>query len=174
MTADNRQSGQVLIIALIFMGVMLVLMGGLLGFVSQNAKVARVSLAAEQALQLADGAVDKAVWQLNETAGSYTGETGTSFGAGTFDISVATISASLKEITVTAYVPNSITPRATKQVKVRATIDDTTISFNYGVQVGAGGVSMGNSAQITGSVYSNGPITGALFSRVTGTAYSAG
>ena len=43
-------------------------------------------------------------------------------------------------------------------------------SFNYGIQVGAGGLSMGNNSVVNGNVYSNGTITSAI---ITGTAISA-
>lgn len=43
-------------------------------------------------------------------------------------------------------------------------------SFNYGIQVGAGGLSMGNNSVVNGNVYSNGTITSA---NITGTAISA-
>lgn len=43
--------------------------------------------------------------------------------------------------------------------------------FGYGVQVGAGGLTMGNNSAVNGSVYSNGNITGS--GAITGTAFSA-
>ena len=47
----------------------------------------------------------------------------------------------------------------------------TGISFSYGVQAGAGGITMGNNSIINGSVYSNGNITGE--GSITGSALSA-
>ncbi len=48
----------------------------------------------------------------------------------------------------------------------------TGVSFNYGVQVGTGGLNM-NSSAVFGNIYSNGPITGNSSSFVVGTAISA-
>jgi hypothetical protein len=46
-------------------------------------------------------------------------------------------------------------------------------SFNYGVQVGAGGFSITGGSTINGSVYSDGPVIGNGGSRITGTVTSA-
>ena len=47
------------------------------------------------------------------------------------------------------------------------------VSFNYGVQVGQGGIDLQGSSGINGNVYANGPITGSTSSFITGTAISA-
>lgn len=168
------QKGQIIIIALIFMLVILVLVGALMNFVIQNVNATRRAVAGEQALQLADAGIDKAVWQLNQTAGAYTGETNTAFGSGVFDVVVTSISGTEKEITSTGYVPNKTSPVVRRQVKANVTTSTTSVSFNYGVQVGDGGMVMNNNARVNGSVYSNGVIDGASGARITGTAYSAG
>ena len=51
------------------------------------------------------------------------------------------------------------------------------VSFNYGAQVGSGGVEMSNNSEIQGSVYSNGPIRGPASGSnvlITGNAFAAG
>lgn len=171
----KKQSGQIIIISLVFMAIILLLTGAVFGYIGLNVKAGRSSLATEQALQMVDAGIDKAIWKLNTTAGAYAGESGTVLGTvGEFDVSIATISGTLKEITTTAYVPNRTAPRATKQAKVQVQTNTQVISFNYGVQVGDGGLDMSNNAQVNGSVYSNGPITIANGARITGTANSAG
>lgn len=169
----NGRSGQVIIIALIFMTVILVLVGALVTFVGQEAKIARNSLAAEQALQLADAGIEKAVWQLNETAGGYSGETGTVLGTGVFDVSVAAISGSVKEITATGYAPSNTNPRATRRIKVKVSTETTAVSFVYGVHVGGGGLLMENSSQVIGNVYSHGNVEMRNTSSVTGDVLAA-
>ncbi|MBI2475792.1 MAG: hypothetical protein HYV67_00935 [Candidatus Taylorbacteria bacterium] len=47
-------------------------------------------------------------------------------------------------------------------------------SFNYGVQVGAGGVILENTSSVAGNLYSNGPVTGAGSNLIKGDAVSAG
>ena len=49
----------------------------------------------------------------------------------------------------------------------------TGVSFNYGVLVGQGGVTLGGSGAINGNIYANGPITGDSSAIITGTAISA-
>ncbi len=50
----------------------------------------------------------------------------------------------------------------------------TGMSFNYGAQVGNGGIEMSNTSKIIGSVYSNGNIVGENSSTVTGDAFLVG
>lgn len=168
-----KQIGQVIIISLIFMGVILLLTAALLGFVYQNVSATRRALWKEQAVQLADAGIDKAVWQLNLTAGAYTGESGTVLGTGEFDVTVTTLTATSKEISAIGYVPNKANPKVTREVKVEVSINTTTASFFYGVQVGNGGLVMNNNSRIVGNVYSNGTIDGAQGVVITGDAYSA-
>jgi hypothetical protein len=47
-------------------------------------------------------------------------------------------------------------------------------AFNYGLQAGAGGISLTNEALVAGNVYSNGPVTGSNDNLVQGTVVSAG
>ena len=49
----------------------------------------------------------------------------------------------------------------------------TGVSFSYGVQVGIGGMTIGNGASVAGSVYSNGSIIGTGSAWIKGTAASA-
>lgn len=60
------------------------------------------------------------------------------------------------------------------QRKVDLTVTTSTgVSFNYGVLVGPGGVTLEGSGTINGNVYANGPITGDSSSIITGSAISA-
>lgn len=167
------ETGQVIILALIFLTVILTVVSLLVGFVGLNVQAGRRALASEQALHLAEGAVDKAVWQLNATGGAYTGETNTALGVGVFDVSIANISPTVKEITATGYVPGKTSPRAQKQIKVRASIAASVVSFNYAVQIGDGGLEMADGSRVAGNVYANGIITGAKGATITGDAISA-
>ena len=49
----------------------------------------------------------------------------------------------------------------------------TGVSFNYGVQVGQGGINLTGSGTVNGNVYANGPITGDSSAIISGTAISA-
>lgn len=169
-----KNRGQILILTFIFMGVILIITASLVAFVHQNVTATRRALAKEQARLLAEAGIDKAVWQLNQTAGAYTGESNTALGTGIFDVSVANLSGTSRELTVTGYAPNKTAALGKSQIKVQVSIDTTIVSFNYGVQVGEGGLFMNNNARVNGNVYSNGVIDGASGTRITGDAFSAG
>lgn len=173
--SERMRGGQILILGIAFMAVVLILSASLFSRVSHFIGFSATSVSREQAANLAEAAIDKALWQLNQTAGAYTGETNTQLGSvGTFSISIANKSANVKTITATGYVPKSINPTATRIIKVDAVIDTTQIAFRYAVQVGSGGLSMANSSIINGSVYTNGNITGSGSSIINGDAYAVG
>jgi len=60
-----------------------------------------------------------------------------------------------------------------RNLKVVLSVNTDAVSFYYGVQVGEGGLSMNNGSAVTGSVYSNGPITGASSASISGDAFVA-
>ena len=53
-------------------------------------------------------------------------------------------------------------------------ISSTGVSFNYGMQSGAGGIVLENSSSVSGNVYSNGPIEGSGSNLIKGSVVSAG
>lgn len=59
------------------------------------------------------------------------------------------------------------------QIELGVSQTTTNIAFNYGVQVGYGGLVLNNNSGVNGNVYSNGPIDGGNNTFVTGTAISA-
>ncbi len=168
-------SGQIIIVGIIFLSVVLVLASSLFNRVSNFMNFSSSSIINEQANNLAEAGIEKAIWQLNQTAGSYTGEADTTLGAtGTFTVTITNKNSSLKTITATGFVPSSTKPRAKRTIKVDATVDSTQISFHYAVQVGTGGINMQNSSIINGSVYTLGNITGSGSSIINGDAYAVG
>src|SRR3989344_997026 len=176
---DKRQklkhAGQILILAVIFLAVVMILAASLFGRVADFVRFGSNQILKEQAVNLAEAGVDKALWQLNQTAGSYTGEADTTMGTvGTFSLTVSDINATNKTITSTGFVPNSQSPRAKKTIKVKATVTTTTVSFHYGVQVGSYGLRMEENSKVIGNVYSNGSIEGDNGATITQDAYVAG
>jgi uncharacterized protein (UPF0333 family) len=166
---DSR--GQILFFSLIFMGILLSLSAGLIGYTMVNRTAQHQTVAKAQALALAEAGSDKALYQLNQNA-NYSGETNTALGSGTFTTTVTSINQSAKRITSTGNVPYGRGLIASRTIQATASIDLTTISFSYGVQVGQGGFTMANGSKVNGNVYSNGTISGSGI--VTGAAYVAG
>ena len=122
------------------------------------------------AQSLCDAGVEKAMWKLNQTGGSYTGETDINMTTGTLDIAITNIDAENKSVLATAYVPNKTAPKVTREVKAKisATPNEQSVSFNYAIQGGAGGIVVAGSSRVEGNLYSNGGIT------VGGSAYVNG
>jgi hypothetical protein len=112
-----------------------------------------------QALEIAQAGIEKAVYELNQNS-SYTGESDVSLGNGEFSVTITNVDANTKLAQVTGYVPDSTNPTATKTVKVKLAIDTSTVAFNFGVQVGDGGLIMSNNSQINGNLFSNGSVQG--------------
>ncbi len=173
----SLKNGQVMIMGIVVLVVVLILAASLFGRTSTFIGFGAKSVLNEQATQVAEAGIDYAVQKLNDTAGSYPGSNQT-LSVGTAAIQVATKSQNLKSVTVTGYIPNAAAPRAKRTIKTDVLIDTTIMSFNYAVQVGTGGITMGQSSRINGSVYSNKPgnqsINGSQGSVVTGNTWTVG
>ncbi len=141
------------------MSILLVISAGLITYTTSYSRSERKTVAASQALALAEAGIDKAIYQLNQNA-NYTGEADTAVGNGTFTISVSSIDGSSKRITSTGYIPNDTSPIAVRTVKVTTSVNTSLIAFSYGVQAGQGGFNMDNGSQINGNLFANGNVTG--------------
>jgi Tfp pilus assembly protein PilX len=161
--------GYVLVLTLVFLGIFFTISGAYLSSVTSSARITRYDTASAQALALAEAGIDKSVYQLNQSP-SYTGETNTALGSGTFTTTVTSINSSSKRISVTASVPNNTHPLATKTIKTTVSISNASISFRYGVQAGVGGFSLTGGSSIQGSVYANGDINATNGVHITGSA----
>jgi hypothetical protein len=171
MLNNKKQSGQIIIIALVVLAVLLTFSTALVGYTTLDLRAERDSYVDGKALMLAEAGIEKAIYEMNQNA-SYNGETETVLDDGEFTITLADIDPNTKEITSTGYYPNSTNPLSTRIVKVQVNIDSSTVSFNFGVQVGAGGLTMDNNSGIAGNVFANGNISGS--GTVSGSATVAG
>ncbi|OGD94354.1 hypothetical protein A2697_00015 [Candidatus Curtissbacteria bacterium RIFCSPHIGHO2_01_FULL_41_44] len=180
MKISNFKSGQILIIAAIFLTVILILTAALFTRVAGFLRFGSNSILREQATNLAEAGVDNAIWQLNETAGTYTGESNTPLGTtGTFTVTIqekTPPNPQLKTIVSTGYIPNATSPRAKQTIKVDAQVNSEGASFRYATQTLEGGITMSNSSRINGSVYSNGNIAAGVGGSqvITGDAWAVG
>lgn len=133
----------------------------------------RYSIDELQALNLAEAGIDKAVASLNSSGGAYSGEQDVGLGVGTYSISVESKDAATKVIKSTGYIPNRVSPKVTRTVEITAAVG-VGASFVYGIQVGEGGLELGNSNKVLGSVYSNGNVSAGNSNEITGDVYVAG
>ncbi|MCR4305956.1 MAG: hypothetical protein NUV73_02645, partial [Candidatus Daviesbacteria bacterium] len=122
---------------------------------------------------LAEAGVDKALTSLNSTGGNYTGETETFFGDGSYSVSITSLGVGSKLIQSTGYIPNKTKAKVKRTVKIKSTIG-TGVAFVYGLQVGEGGLELGNSNTVEGSVYSNGDVTAGNGNQISGDVWVAG
>lgn len=157
--------GQILISTLSFLAIAVILAVSLLSLLSSNHSAIIQRVQRSSALVLAEGGLDQALAKLNADS-NYGGETVT-LANGALVIAV-TGTGTTRTVDATAYLPSQANPKETRRIRSLIAIDSTNIAFNYGVQVGAGGLSMENNSKVTGdapgipgNVYSNGSIIGA-------------
>lgn len=172
LSAKGSESGQALALAIIAVGLVLANSLVILNWSSIFHRSALYAVRSSEALNLAEAGVDKAIASLNRPGSSYTGESEVILGAGSYSVTVTT-AGNNKIIESTGYVPSKENPKSKRTVKIIAS-KGTGTSFNYGVQVGEGGLQMGNSSTVDGSVYSNGNILMTNNARITGDAFVAG
>lgn len=168
-----NQTGQMLPIALITLGVVLFTVLFIVGGAQIYSQNASYTANAEKATTLAEAGIDKALSSLNKTGGSYNGESETSFGDGSYSVTITDKDAANKILQVTGYIPNKANPKTKRVITLQAS-KGVGIAFNYGLQVGEGGICMGNGATLNGSIYSNGNIRGGNSTSITGDVYVAG
>lgn len=168
----TKESGQILIIVFVALGVVLfsvlfIIAGAQIYF--QNASYA---LDSEKATALAEAGIDKAINSLNKTGGSYSGEVETGFGDGSYSVTITSIDPATKVIESTGYIPNKAKERAKRTIKITAS-KGVGAAFVYGIQVGEGGLELGNNNQVQGTIYSNGSIVMGNNNTITGDAWVA-
>src|SRR5581483_4312760 len=141
--SNVSQQGQIFIFAIIILSLVIVITVVLLNSSVTFLKNTTTSVEMIQATNLAEAGIDKAVASLNVSGGSYNGESETPMGPGTFSVSISSLNVSSVLVTATGYVPNKLKPLATKTVTIQVS-KGIGASFTYGMQVGNGGISMGN------------------------------
>lgn len=167
------QSGQMLVLVFIVLGVALFTVLFIIGGAQIYFQNASYSADAEQATAIAEAGVDKALASLNKTGGTYNGESETVFGDGSYSVVVTDKDAGTKVLQVTGYIPDKTSPKVRRTVSMQVS-KGIGVSFIYGMQIGEGGLQMGNNATLTGSLYSNGNVSGGNENRITGDVYVAG
>lgn len=169
----NKERGEIFVVVLAALGVVLfttlfIIAGAQVYF--QNASYNADS---EKATSLAEAGIDKALNSLNKTGGSYNGETETVLGEGSYSVTITSTDAATKVITATGYIPNKPKARAKRTAKITVS-KGVGVAFVYGVQVGEGGLQLGNNNTVLGTIYSNGNISMGENNTITGDAWVAG
>ena len=125
------------------------------------------SITSKQSLFLAESGVEDAIYRLKNNYPIDASEVLSLNGSDT-TTNITSPSADEKRITSSANISNY---ERTLNVELQT---DVGVSFNYGVQVGPGGIHL-DSGQVNGNIYANGPITASSSgsNNITGTAISA-
>lgn len=172
-----------LIIANVLLAFVLAIAVALVAQSTSGSRAAATNAKRRVAYEISRAGIEKAIFCLNQSSGancggsfgaSYTGESDVSVGTGVFTTTVTTVDAATRDIISTAAIPNDTTPVATVTLNARAVISTDDVSFNYGAQVGDGGLIMEENSSVAGGIYSNGDIVGANGAEITGDAYVAG
>lgn len=167
------QKGEVIVIILAALGVVLFTTLAIIAGAQIYFSNSHYSSEAEQATALAEAGIDKAITSLNKTGGSYLGENETSLGVGSYSVTITSKDAATKVVEATGYIPSKDKSRVKRAIKVSIS-RGVGVAFNYGIQVGEGGMELGNSNIVKGSVYSNGSISAGNSNQIQGDVYVAG
>ncbi|MBU1031945.1 hypothetical protein KKE03_03430 [Patescibacteria group bacterium] len=167
-----NQSGQILLLIFVALGVVLFTVLFIIAGSQVYFQNAQYSYQAESAIAIAEAGVDKALASLNKTGGTYNGESETPFGDGSYSVSITSTDAATKVIQTTGHIPNKDDPRAKRTVQITAS-RGLGVAFVYGIQVGEGGLELGNNNTIKGTIYSNGSIITGNGNTITGDAWVA-
>lgn len=164
---QNTERGAAMMISLIFFilaSVLVVL--GLTGPAAREYKIANDALTSRQSYFLSESGAEDAFYRLKNNLTLPSSVT-LVLGSSSTVTSITDLGGGQKQIVSTGNVNSS-----NRAVDLRVATG-AGISFNYGVQVGEGGLDLQGSGRVVGNVYANGPITGDSSGAITGTATSA-
>ena len=166
----NRDRGQVtLTVVLAILSTSAILVVAVSALTYNEIKKLNNIVKSAQSYYVAEGGIEDALLRL-ETRMSYSNSYTLTVGLGTAQVDIT------GALTAPRIVSRGEVAGRVRKVAVDLVSDDssTNIAFNYGVQVGYGGLHMDNLSQITGNVYSNGPISsGPLNPNITGQVFAA-
>ena len=120
-----------------------------------------------QGYYASEAGIEDAIYRIKNNKNIGT-ETVVTVGSATATTTIATVG-QIKTIIAEGALAN-----ATRKVQTELELSADETDFHYGVQVGEGGVEMDQNSTITGSIYSNGNVTGSSGARITGDAWIAG
>ncbi len=169
----SNQSGNVLLFAMVTVGLVLITTLFVIAGAQLYYQTSLASFDKEKVIALAEAGVNKGLAALNESGGTYNGEGETVFGDGSYSVTISSLDANTKVVESTGYLPDKSNPKVKRTVKLTVSKGSGT-AFNYGIQVGEGGLEMAKDSTINGSIYSNGNVVMEEDTTITGDVYVAG
>ncbi len=173
---ESREAGQILVIVFVALGLVLFTVLSIIAGSQIYFSNTFYSVNAEKAIALAEAGVDKTLATLNKTGGNFSEndlEVSLGSGYGSYSVKVTSTDAATKVIESSGYVPNRDKAKVKRTIKIK-TSRGVGVAFNYGIQVGEGGMELGNSNLIKGAIYSNGSIIAGNGNIITGSVFVAG
>ncbi len=165
----NNQSGAAMLIVIVFfLFISLAIIAGLVSPSIREFKDANVSLNSKESFFLSESGSEDAYYRLIKNKPIGGSETIT-LNSNSVTTTITSIGSNQKQISSTG----SVSAYQRKTNLVLTTVPG--LSFNYGIQIGTGGVYL-NSGAINGNVYASGPITASSSggNLISGTAISSG
>lgn len=165
-TYSNERGAAMMVSVIFFVVASVFVVLGLTGPAAREFKTANDTVSSKQSYFLGESGVEDAFYRVKNSMTIGTSET-IVLGSNSTTTTITDLGSGQKEIKGTGDVGTF--DRAT-DIKITT---GTGVSFNYGMQIGNGGLTMSNSAQIIGNVYVNGDISGSNSAAITGTAVAA-
>lgn len=161
----KNKGAAMLVSVVFFIFISLAIIAGLVAPSVSGYRVASANLKSKSAYFLAESGVEDALYRIITSKPISDSET-LVLDSNSATTAITTISGNQRQIESLGDVSNL-------QRKVNLLLTTSAgVSFNYGVQVGQGGIDLQGSSGIIGNVYANGPITGTSSCYITGTAIS--
>lgn len=165
-TISYKQGSVLIITMVLFVALSLSIALGLVVPVLHANRIAEDSLQSKQSYFIAESGVEDVLYRLRSGMQVSSSET-LVLGTSETTTSVTDLSGGQKQI-------ESIGDARDRNRTVSMVVSQGVgAAFNYGLQVGLGGISLSGSSGINGSIYSNGDVYGTSSSFVTGSVYAA-
>jgi len=164
----NKQSGAAMLVSIIFfLFISLSIISGLVSPSIREFKNANVNLNSKKSFFLAESGSEDVFYRLLKSKPIETNETIT-LNSNSVTTTITSLPNNAKQIT-------SLGNVSSYQRKTNIVLKTGVgVSFNYGIQIGQGGLEMSNLSKVIGNAYSNGNIIGTNSARIQGTAIVGG
>lgn len=165
----KRNGGAAMLISVVFfLFISLAIISGLVSPTVREFRSANVNLNSKKSYFLAESGSEDALYRVLKNMAISGSETLT-LNNNSATTTITSVSGSSKQITSLGDVSSY-----QRKTDIVLSVSATGTSFNYGVQVGSGGVEMGQNSNIIGNIYSNGSISGENGAKISGDTIVAG
>jgi hypothetical protein len=170
-TKNNNKGAAMMIVVLFFMFISLTILIGIITPVVREFKIATDNFDSKKSYFIAESGAEDAIYRIknNMELGTVDSERTLFIDGSYFSIptEIVDLGNNRKKVITTGDIDTN-----KRKVSLEVT-SSTGISFNYGVLIGQGGITLNGSGKVIGNVYANGPITGDSSGYITGSAISA-